>query len=134
MLTFNFFSSLCPVPCGPSVKTNLDCLSQVLTLSWDATSNAEGYVTIVSNSNNQMSYNTTEPALTINTLECGLDYSLKVMSFSGACVSQHTVLPVSQSKRALGQILSLVSFLIRLVLTYVRCLSLCKINHLKRII
>lgn len=101
MPAFTAPSSLCPVPCGPSVNADLDCQSQVLTLGWDASSNAEGYMTVISNSNNQMSYNTTEPALRINTLECGLDYTLKVMSFHGTCVSRPSVLPVWQSKRAL---------------------------------
>lgn len=45
-----------------------------------------------------MTYNTSEPALRVNTLECGLDYTLKVMSYNGTCVSRPSVLPVSQSK------------------------------------
>lgn len=78
--------------------SDLDCESQVLTLSWTASSNAEGYMTVVSNSNKQMLYNTTEPALRISTMECGLDHTLKVMSFNGTCVSQPTMLSVGQSK------------------------------------
>ncbi|XP_044055462.1 uncharacterized protein LOC122877670 [Siniperca chuatsi] len=85
------------VPCGPNVKADLDCQSQVLTLGWNSSSSAEGYITVISNSNKQMSYNTTKPVLRINTLECGLDYTLKVMSFNGSCVSQPTVLPVWQT-------------------------------------
>lgn len=99
-MILNFLSSLCAVPCGPNVNADLDCQSQVLTLGWNASSNAEGYITVISNSDKQMSYNTTEPALRINTLECGLDYTLKVMSFNSTCVSQPSVLPVWQSKRA----------------------------------
>lgn len=96
---FTFLSSLCPVPCGPKVNADLDCQSQVLTLGWNATSNAEGYVTVISNGGEKlMTYNTSEPALRVNTLECGLDYTLKVMSYNGTCVSRPSVLPVSQSK------------------------------------
>ncbi|KAI3368520.1 hypothetical protein L3Q82_025527 [Scortum barcoo] len=85
------------VPCGPKVNVDLDCQSQVLTLSWNRSRNAEGYITVISKDNKKMSYNTTEPALKINTLECGLDYTLKVMSFKSTCVSQATVLPVLQT-------------------------------------
>lgn len=101
MPAFTFPSSLCPVPCGPRVNTNLDCLSQVLTLGWNSSSDAEGYITVISNSNKKVSYNTTKPALMISTLECGYDYTVKVMSFNGTCVSRPSVLPVRQSKRAL---------------------------------
>lgn len=100
---FTFLSSLCPVPCGPNVNAKLDCQSQVLTLSWNATSNAEGYIVVVSNGNWNMSYTTTMPGLTITTLKCGLDYTLKVMSFNSTCVSRPTVLSIRESKRALSQ-------------------------------
>lgn len=70
----------------------------MLTLGWNATSNAQGYTTIISNGNGQMSYNTTEPGLRIDTLECGVDYSLQVTSFNGTCVSHPSVLPVAKSK------------------------------------
>lgn len=56
---------------------------------------------VISYSNSHASYNTTEPTLQISSLECGVDYSLMVMSFNGTCVSQPTELPVNQSKRAL---------------------------------
>lgn len=56
---------------------------------------------VISHSNSHASYNTTGPALQISSLECGVDYSLTVMSFNGTCVSQPTELPVRQSKRAL---------------------------------
>ncbi|XP_045905930.1 receptor-type tyrosine-protein phosphatase beta-like [Micropterus dolomieu] len=85
------------VPCGPNVKANLDCQSQALTLGWNASGDAEGYITVISNGYKQMSYNTTKPELRINTLECGLNYTLKVMSFNGTCVSRPSVLPVRQT-------------------------------------
>ncbi|KAK9519631.1 hypothetical protein VZT92_022346 [Zoarces viviparus] len=85
------------VPCGPNVTANLDCRSQALTLSWNATSNAEGYKTVVSNSNNATSYITTEPGVMITTLECGLNYTLTVMSFNSTCVSQPSVLSIRET-------------------------------------
>lgn len=53
---------------------------------------------VISNSIHQVSYNTTQPALRITALECGVGYSLKVMSFNGTCISQPTELPAWQSK------------------------------------
>uniref|UniRef100_A0A8P4G5R4 Fibronectin type-III domain-containing protein n=1 Tax=Dicentrarchus labrax TaxID=13489 RepID=A0A8P4G5R4_DICLA len=104
-VTVSYHDGMCPstasesiymksVPCGPKVNANLDCQSRVLTVGWNGSSSAEGYITVISNSSRQMSYNTTEPKLRISTLECGLDYTLKVMSFNGTCVSRPSVLPV----------------------------------------
>lgn len=95
----SLFSVCCPVPCGPSVNVDLDCQSQALTLNWNASGNAEGYIGVISNSNSQMSYNTTEPKLRISSLQCGHDYTVKVMSYHGTCVSQPSMLPVRQSKK-----------------------------------
>lgn len=81
------------------MNVDLDCQSQALTLKWNASGNAEGYIGVISNSNGQMSYNTTEPELRISSLQCGLDYMVKVMSYHGTCVSQPSVLPVRQSKK-----------------------------------
>lgn len=80
---------------------DLDCKSQVLTLGLESSAAATGYMAVISNSIHQVSYNTTEPALRIGALECGVDYSLTVMSFNGTCVSQPTELPVWQSKGTL---------------------------------
>ncbi|XP_075901618.1 uncharacterized protein fndc7b isoform X2 [Nelusetta ayraudi] len=84
------------VPCGPSVTVDLDCKSHALTLDWVASSHAQGYISILSSGNSQMTYNTTEAELRISQLECGLDYSVKVMSYYGACVSLPSVRPVRQ--------------------------------------
>lgn len=83
------------------MNVDLDCKSHVLTLGWDTSTAAVGYMAVISNSNTQESYNTTEPSLRISALECGVDYSLTVMSFNGTCVSQPTELPIGQSKAAL---------------------------------
>lgn len=99
--TFSYILSFIPVPCGPGVNFDLDCKSHVLTLGWDASATAVGHMAVISNSIHQVSYNTTEAVLRIGALECGVDYSLTVMSFNGTCVSQPTELPAWQSKGAL---------------------------------
>ncbi|XP_040040842.2 uncharacterized protein fndc7b [Gasterosteus aculeatus] len=85
------------VPCGPNVKSNLDCSSQVLTLSWNATKNAEGYTTVVSDGRNKTSHVTTMPAVTLTALECGLFYTLTVTSFNSTCVSQPSVMSIKET-------------------------------------
>ncbi|KAF7660957.1 hypothetical protein LDENG_00272160 [Lucifuga dentata] len=76
------------VPCGPAnVMTNVDCESGELTVDWKATTNAESYMTVISDSTGYMSFNMTEPQLSVTTLECGLEYTLKVMSITGSCLS-----------------------------------------------
>lgn len=80
---------------------DLDCKSHVLTLGWDtsaAAATAAGYMAVISSGIRHVSYNTTEPVLKIGALECGVDYSLTVMSYNGTCVSQPTQLPAWQSK------------------------------------
>lgn len=100
MPAFTFHISLYPVPCGPYVHSHLDCQSQVLTIGWNASHEAQGYITVISDGTKKMSYNTTKPALSVKTLECGQDYTVKVMSVNGTCVSRPTVLPVRESKSA----------------------------------
>ncbi|KAM7387685.1 hypothetical protein PAMP_023907 [Pampus punctatissimus] len=85
------------VACGPYVSSHLDCQSQVLSISWNASSKAQGYITVISDGNKKMSYNTTKPTLNVKTLECGQDYTVKVMSFNSTCVSRPTVFPVQQT-------------------------------------
>lgn len=82
-------SSLCLVPCGPAnVTTSVDCASGGVNVSWGAQRNAEGYITMISDSNQQKTvYNTTEPQLSIPSKNCGQEYTVKVMSFNRSCVS-----------------------------------------------
>ena len=80
------------------MQANVDCASGGLTLDWDASSNTEGYVTVISNGSNETSYNTTQPELSVSTLECGLEYTARVISFTGTCVSFPSVLPVREGK------------------------------------
>ncbi|XP_034439595.1 uncharacterized protein LOC117760582 [Hippoglossus hippoglossus] len=44
-----------------------------------------------------MSYNTTQPELSVSTLECGLEYTASVTSFTGTCVSFPSVLPAREA-------------------------------------
>ena len=93
-------SSLCSVPCGPAnVQADVDCASGGLTIGWNASRNAEGYIAVISDSDMQESYNTTQPKLSISTLECGQEYTVKVMSFNRTCVSFPSVLPVREGMR-----------------------------------
>lgn len=94
---FYHFHFLFPVPCGPSVTGDLDCKVHALTLEWVASSRAQGFISVLSSGNKQETYNTTESKLTISQLQCGLDYSVKVTSYYGACVSFPSVLNVRQS-------------------------------------
>ncbi|XP_039984445.1 uncharacterized protein LOC120790698 [Xiphias gladius] len=85
------------VPCGPAnMRADVDCASGGLTVGWNASRNAEGYITVISDSEKKMSYNTTQPKLSINTLECGLEYTVMVTSFNRTCVSLPSVLPVRE--------------------------------------
>lgn len=80
------------------MDAHLDCQSQVLTVGWNASSEADGYVAVISDGSTQTSYNTTEAALRISSLQCGRDYSLTVASVHGACSSHASVSPVWRSK------------------------------------
>ncbi|KAK2835181.1 hypothetical protein Q5P01_015665 [Channa striata] len=92
-VTVCYHDGICP--CLPSKAIYF--YSGGLRIGWNTTRNAEGYVTMISNSKSQNSYNTTQPSLSINTLECGLQYSVKVTSFSGSCVSFPTTIPVKEA-------------------------------------
>nr|XP_020513608.1 fibronectin type III domain-containing protein 7-like [Labrus bergylta] len=107
-VTVGYHDGICPsmpseaiymesVPCGPSAKADLDCRSGELTIGWNASSKAEGYMTEITSSVKKMTYNTTEHVLKVDTLECGLDYTVKVMSFNSTCVSHPSVLPVGKA-------------------------------------
>ncbi|XP_067369826.1 mucin-3B [Channa argus] len=108
-LTVCYHDGICPclpskaiyfdsVPCGPAnTQASVDCATGGLTIGWNATRNAEGYITVISNNNGQNSYNTTQPTLKIDTLECGLQYSVTVMSFNRSCVSFPTIIPVKEA-------------------------------------
>ncbi|CAB1419900.1 unnamed protein product [Pleuronectes platessa] len=103
-VTVRYHDGICPsipsnaiyldsVPCGPAnLQANVDCATGGLTLDWDASSNAEGYVTVISDGTNETSHDTTQPKLSVSTLECGLEYTASVTSFNGTCVSFPSVL------------------------------------------
>ncbi|RVE73628.1 hypothetical protein OJAV_G00033020 [Oryzias javanicus] len=77
------------VPCGPAnVTASVDCSSGGVNMTWSSQRNAEGYITMISDSNQQKTvYNTTEPQLSIPSKNCGQEYTVKVMSFNKSCIS-----------------------------------------------
>ncbi|XP_016331309.1 uncharacterized protein LOC107680061 [Sinocyclocheilus anshuiensis] len=78
------------VPCGPTnVQAEVQCPSGVLSLSWDRTEDAEGYIaTIVSETSGELVFcNSTLPSCNVSNLQCGDSYSVQVMSYNGSCVS-----------------------------------------------
>lgn len=97
---FNIFlSSQSSVPCGPAnVQANVDCGSGGLTVGWNATRNAQGYMTVISSSNSLKTYNTTQTRLNISALDCGLNYTVNVTSFNQTCVSFPSIVSVKERK------------------------------------
>uniref|UniRef100_A0A8C5EQG5 Fibronectin type-III domain-containing protein n=1 Tax=Gouania willdenowi TaxID=441366 RepID=A0A8C5EQG5_GOUWI len=76
------------VPCGPAnIQTDVGCESGGLSISWDQASNAEGYTVVISNTSTHMTFNSTEPVLSIDTLGCGKEYAVSVTSFINTCTS-----------------------------------------------
>lgn len=78
------------MPCGPSnVRAEVQCPSGVLSLSWDRTEDAEGYIaTIVSETSGELVYcNSTSPSCNVNNLQCSDSYSVQVRSYNGSCLS-----------------------------------------------
>lgn len=84
------------------MDASLDCQSQVLAVGWNATTEADRYVAVISDGSTQMSYNTTAPSLRINALECGQDYTLTVTSVHDACVSHPSQMPVWKGEMSLS--------------------------------
>uniref|UniRef100_A0A3Q2UY66 Uncharacterized LOC102300190 n=1 Tax=Haplochromis burtoni TaxID=8153 RepID=A0A3Q2UY66_HAPBU len=77
------------VPCGPaSASARVDCASGNVTISWNASQNAERYIVKISNGTMPLTYNTTQTNLAVHTLECGQEYTVNLMSFNGSCVSR----------------------------------------------
>ncbi|KTF75017.1 hypothetical protein cypCar_00024381 [Cyprinus carpio] len=78
------------VPCGPTnVRAEVQCPSGVLSLSWNRTEDAEGYITtIVSETSRELVFcNSTLPSCNVSSLQCGTSYSVQVKSYNGSCVS-----------------------------------------------
>lgn len=78
------------MPCGPThVQSEVQCLSGILSISWDRTKDAEGYIaTAVSTNTGQLVYcNSTSPACNVSNLQCGDAYSVQVRSYNGSCLS-----------------------------------------------
>lgn len=81
--------SLSPVPCGPAnIQTEMDCGSGTLTVSWDTSLRALGYTTIISHGNReQVTCNSTATSCSVDTLDCGEEYVVEVMSVNRSCLS-----------------------------------------------
>lgn len=78
------------MPCGPTnVRAEVQCPSGVLSLSWNRTEDAEGYITtIVSETSRELVFcNSTLPSCNVSSLQCGTSYSVQVKSYNGSCVS-----------------------------------------------
>ncbi|XP_055799638.1 fibronectin type III domain-containing protein 7-like [Salvelinus fontinalis] len=77
------------VPCGPAnVQTEMDCGSGTLTVSWDTSLSALGYTTIISHGNReQVTCNSTATSCSVDTLDCGEEYVVEVMSVNRSCLS-----------------------------------------------
>uniref|UniRef100_A0A8C1XY97 Fibronectin type-III domain-containing protein n=1 Tax=Cyprinus carpio TaxID=7962 RepID=A0A8C1XY97_CYPCA len=78
------------VPCGPTnVRAEVQCPSGVLSLNWDRTEDAEGYIaTIVSKTSGELVYcNSTLPSCNVSNLQCGDSYSVQVRSYNSSCLS-----------------------------------------------
>lgn len=89
------------VPCGPdNMLVNVDCTSGAINISWSARKNSEGYLAVISDSNNKMtSYNTSDLKLTIPAMQCGQQYTVRVKSFNRSCVSLPSEIKFSEGKR-----------------------------------
>ncbi|XP_071200535.1 mucin-3B [Salvelinus alpinus] len=76
-------------PCGPAnVQTEMDCGSGTLTVSWDTSLRALGYTTIISHGNReQVTCNSTATSCSVDTLDCGEEYVVEVMSVNRSCLS-----------------------------------------------
>lgn len=67
----------------------MQCPSGLLSLSWDPTDGAVGYIsTVVSGSTGKLLYcNSTVPSCNMSNLQCGDSYSIKLQSYNGSCLS-----------------------------------------------
>ena len=70
------------------MQTRVNCLSGTFAVSWNASKRAEAYSAVIADGNGQRKYcNTTQTNCTVNTLTCGKEYTVTVMSVNGTCVS-----------------------------------------------
>ncbi|XP_047442067.1 uncharacterized protein LOC125008801 [Mugil cephalus] len=77
------------VPCGPAnLHANVDCTTGGVTISWNASKTAEGYTIKILGSNEEMIYNVTDTKLSLNTLQCGQEYTVRLRSYNGSCPSR----------------------------------------------
>lgn len=82
-----------PAPCPPqNVTAQVNCMSNDLTISWDAIREAEYFLVSVTEDNggSRESYNTTTTACSISNLTCGNTFGVQVTSVRGDCRSRHS--------------------------------------------
>ena len=81
--------SVLPVACGPvNVSTSVSCVSGTLEVGWSATPGADSYMAILTRGDGQRLYcNASKPPCSIDTSDCGQEYSVEVISVSRTCRS-----------------------------------------------
>nr|XP_015211037.1 PREDICTED: uncharacterized protein LOC102685057 [Lepisosteus oculatus] len=86
MVSFN------TVPCKPNnLSVNIQCATKSAVLSWDRTNGSVGYFASASAvGGHSLFCETREPPCTIEGLECGANYSFKVLSSDGICNSSYS--------------------------------------------
>ncbi|XP_067460816.1 mucin-4-like [Thunnus thynnus] len=84
-----FSSAACP---PQNLSSQVNCLSNDVTISWDATREAEYFLVSVTpeNGGSSESCNTTNTACSVSNLTCGNTFTVEVTSVRGDCRSQHS--------------------------------------------
>ncbi|XP_051789053.1 fibronectin type III domain-containing protein 7-like [Erpetoichthys calabaricus] len=77
------------VPCGPAhIEADIDCLTGIVTVLWDASEGAQMYSAIAESVNGTQNIcNSTDTNCIMAGLECGQPYMISVRSSSGNCQS-----------------------------------------------
>ena len=70
------------------MATELDCLAGSLNVTWQQSSDAQGYVaTVTSSTGHTALCNTTEPHCLATDLQCGMNYNVTVRAYDETCNS-----------------------------------------------
>lgn len=85
-------SLLSPAPCVPhNIQNNLDCLNGVLNVTWQSTGYAvQFHTSAVSSSGDTSSCRTNQHRCSIDAMQCGHTYTVKVLAEDEACNSSHS--------------------------------------------
>ncbi|KAJ8279126.1 hypothetical protein COCON_G00061920 [Conger conger] len=103
------YNSICPsmpsnpihmdsVPCGPeNLRSFVNYTTGGLSVSWDPSAEAEGFITTVSSENGvEVSEESLDAHSIFNLLECGWFYTVKVKSLHGSCLSMPSMEHIKQ--------------------------------------